>query len=261
MVIDDFKLIQEVKIRPYFYVKDLTGYRNTSLRKKGWDQVAAIFETTAEECAARWRAIRDRYVKLIAKIGANKPLTGYDKNWTLHTYLKFLKPHIKPRIYKLKKNDANTNEADEHDFIQNISYEDTYDAKLPKYESSEDAEESLMSMPDMDCNDDGEVPFEVTTAESFVPPKLQVPAVPTQFGDLQEKFATFTKRVEFLLKQRSTNASDDKNEAFYRMIGIKLAELPEDEQEDAKLHIISHVFERVKAYKQKTRCSLNSSTS
>ncbi|XP_014090849.2 uncharacterized protein [Bactrocera oleae] len=255
MVIDDFKLIREVKIRPYFYVKGLTGYRNSTLRKKGWEQIGAIFDTSGEECCTRWRVIRDRYVKLIAKKGANKPLTGYDKNWTLYKHLGFLKAHIKPRTYKFKPS-ASNDEADEHEFIQNISYEDTFDEDLPKYESSVEEEESLMSIPDMDCSDD--LPIEITTTEPLVQPTAQVPDVSPQCSDLQEKFSTFTKRVEFLLKQRQTNASDDKNEAFYRMIGIKLAELPEDEQEDAKLHIISHVFERVKAYKQKTR-SLSSS--
>lgn len=161
--------------------------------------------------------------------------------------------------YKFKKgasNDEADNEADDYDTLQNISYEDTYDEDQPKYESSEEAEESLMSIPDMDFNDD--LPIEITTAEPFVQSTTQVPDVSPPCSSLQEKFSTFTKRVEFLLKQRQTNASDDKNEAFYRMIGIKLAELPEDEQEDAKLYIISHVFERVKAYKQKSR-SLNSS--
>ncbi|XP_018799904.1 PREDICTED: transcription factor Adf-1-like [Bactrocera latifrons] len=256
MVIDDLKLIREVKIRPYFYVKGLTGYRNSTLRKKGWEQIGGIFETTGEECCTRWRVIRDRYVKLIAKKGAKKPLTGYDKNWTLYKHLGFLKAHIKPRTYKFKQSTANgeaEQEVDEHEFIQNISYEDTFDEDLTKYESSVEAEESLMSIPDMDCNDD--LPIEITTAEPYA--QSTVPDVTPQCSEFQEKFSAFTKRVEFLLKQRLTNASDDKNEAFYRMIGVKLAELPEDEQEDAKLHIISHVFERVKTYKQKTR-SLNS---
>uniref|UniRef100_A0A0K8UMK0 MADF domain-containing protein n=1 Tax=Bactrocera latifrons TaxID=174628 RepID=A0A0K8UMK0_BACLA len=102
MVIDDLKLIREVKIRPYFYVKGLTGYRNSTLRKKGWEQIGGIFETTGEECCTRWRVIRDRYVKLIAKKGAKKPLTGYDKNWTLYKHLGFLKAHIKPRTYAIE---------------------------------------------------------------------------------------------------------------------------------------------------------------
>ncbi|XP_053954247.1 uncharacterized protein LOC128860633 [Anastrepha ludens] len=224
---DDFKLIREVHKRPFFYTKCQAGYRNSKLRNKGWTEIGAILKSSGDECCSRWRVIRDRYVKLIAKKTANKKLTDIESNWELYPHLGFLRAHIQSRTHK---------------------------TKLKKSESNEETEDSLMSMPDMDC--ENTLPIEIATVESLHQTRARIPEASTQLSEIQESLSTFMKNVEELLKQRHTTPAEaNKNEAFYRMVGAKLAELPEEEQEETKLYIISHVFERVKVYKQQMKCT------
>lgn len=149
-----------------------------------------------------------------------------------------------------------------------ISSRNPYDFKVKKSEPECIVDESLMSLPSFEYEDNcsDTLPIEIATVETLQQETIPTPEVPElpqqQFNELQESLATFMKNTEQLLKQRATTSTEDnKNEAFYRLIGSKLAELPEEEQEDTKLFIISHVFEKVKVYKQQLKSSQNAGNS
>ncbi|XP_017468574.1 PREDICTED: uncharacterized protein LOC108360695 isoform X1 [Rhagoletis zephyria] len=235
----DNKLIEEVRKRPFFYAKGQAGYRDSKLRQRAWAEIADVMELSADECYQRWRVLRDRYVKLMAKKAGNKKLNKFETRWAMYEQLAFLNPYIQPRT-------------------------NTYDFVVKKSEPECMIDESLMSLPSFEYEDNcsDTLPIEIATIETLQPeptPTTEAPEVLQQkFNELKESLATFMKNTEELLKQSATTlTADNKNEAFYRLIGGKLAELPEEEQEDTKLFIISHVFEKVKVYKKQLKSEQN----
>ncbi|CAD5214712.1 unnamed protein product [Bursaphelenchus okinawaensis] len=84
-------LIDAYYQHPMLYDNRHRDYKVQNPTKEAWLEVARICNSTPDECRARWKALRDRFIKERKKKNAN---ALYKAAWPLYHKMEFLEPFI-----------------------------------------------------------------------------------------------------------------------------------------------------------------------
>ncbi|XP_034121415.1 uncharacterized protein LOC117579592 [Drosophila guanche] len=109
----EIKIIKAVKQNPCLYNSMDIGFRSARKRGRAWSQVSDACGLTVRECEHRWKNMRDRFVKLCHRHGAEElENTKHPTRRNFYNEIKFLKRHIRTRVEKIK-NDIDEGNSDE----------------------------------------------------------------------------------------------------------------------------------------------------
>ncbi|KAG5674872.1 hypothetical protein PVAND_004817 [Polypedilum vanderplanki] len=124
--VPELELIQQVRIRPLLYDKNVKDYRKPGVSDVAWQAVADSLNTSVSNCKKRWKSLRDTFIKyyrieMLQKSDSNRKR----KQWIFFKDLSFLMPHVE--LYRLD----DTSKLDEHanDSVSNYLKEDYIDDK------------------------------------------------------------------------------------------------------------------------------------
>ncbi|XP_019129362.1 transcription factor Adf-1-like [Larimichthys crocea] len=95
---DDERLIVEVEQHKIIYDITHPFYKDNGHKDRAWHLIAEVLEVDADTCKARWRALRDSFVKNRKKSGL---VGGIQKEWKYTDIMSFLLPYIQPRSSKI----------------------------------------------------------------------------------------------------------------------------------------------------------------
>ncbi|KAK8728002.1 hypothetical protein OTU49_009331, partial [Cherax quadricarinatus] len=106
----DEKLIIEVQQYPGLYDQGSYDYRDLRKKETMWQAVAESLGLHARECQARWRVLRDKFVREMRKNvnpkrAGTSALQVYQGSWPLMSQLMFLTSHVKHRPYRSSRRD------------------------------------------------------------------------------------------------------------------------------------------------------------
>lgn len=116
----EVRLIGAVKTRPQLFDKNHKLYHNVANRAIVWESISKKMGLPVEECKAKWKSIRDKFVKLqnkTTKSGTPNPETS----WELYPILSFLQDHVKHKSpssgsnFDQNKSDQNSVSAGQDD--------------------------------------------------------------------------------------------------------------------------------------------------
>ncbi|KAG7154759.1 transcription factor Adf-1-like [Homarus americanus] len=107
----DEKLIIEVQQYPGLYDQSSYDYRDLRKKESMWQSVADSLGLHARECQARWRVLRDKFVREMRKNvnpkrAGSSALQVYQGSWPLMSQLMFLTSHVKHRPYRAGRRDT-----------------------------------------------------------------------------------------------------------------------------------------------------------
>lgn len=132
---NEIDLIKEVGKRPILYDKSVSGFNKTKLRDAAWKEVHETLNVTESECKKRWRSLRDSFIKLQRTHGGRT-------RWPYHHAMRFLLPHIEPKMDSGSKKEDDSDaeeEAARQRAIQNLP---ELSFPLDKFEYDEDSHSS-----------------------------------------------------------------------------------------------------------------------
>lgn len=92
----DERLIREIQKRQSLYDKTNEDYNNYKVKDHAWEDIAHILEAPVTKCKARWKSLRERFVREVKR---NRRL-GYPEDTTRWNHFKkmnFIKDFICPR--------------------------------------------------------------------------------------------------------------------------------------------------------------------
>ncbi|XP_034565806.1 transcription factor Adf-1-like isoform X2 [Notolabrus celidotus] len=95
---DEEKFILEVEQHKIIYDTTNPFYKDNIRKEKAWTEIAGVLELDVEVCKARWKTLRDAFVK--SKKRGNMPsgsAGGSQKEWKYAEIMSFLLPHIQQR--------------------------------------------------------------------------------------------------------------------------------------------------------------------
>ncbi|XP_037781807.1 uncharacterized protein LOC119578140 [Penaeus monodon] len=133
----DEKLIIEVQQYPGLYDQNSYDYRDLRKKENMWQKVADALGLHARECQARWRVLRDKFVRemrknMNPKKAGSSALQVYQGSWPLMSQLMFLTSHVKHRPYRPGKRDTFSDAGGTEDEEEGeASDEDEADMKHP----------------------------------------------------------------------------------------------------------------------------------
>ncbi|XP_058839866.1 uncharacterized protein LOC131695398 [Topomyia yanbarensis] len=96
------RLINSIKKYPAIYAKSSKEFRNSIRKDVAWRHVAEEMQMTETAVKAKWKNLRDRFVKEHREV-TNSSSSGageeevYESNWPLYNELLFLAAHCKNR--------------------------------------------------------------------------------------------------------------------------------------------------------------------
>lgn len=90
------RLVREIRERKCLYEKIHRDYNNYKMKEMAWDEISAILGTPVNKCKARWKSLRERYVREVKRnIRMGCPLDN--SSWHLFSKMSFIKAFICPR--------------------------------------------------------------------------------------------------------------------------------------------------------------------
>lgn len=98
---DDERFILEVQKHTVLYDTRNPFYKDNAKKEKAWSLIAEVVGVEVDVCRARWKTLRDAFVKNRSK--KNLPsgsAGGTQKEWKYSEMMSFLLPHLKPRSSK-----------------------------------------------------------------------------------------------------------------------------------------------------------------
>ncbi|XP_070497055.1 uncharacterized protein [Chironomus tepperi] len=113
--VPELELIEQVKIRPLLYDKNVKDYRKSGVSEQAWMEVANVLQTTITNCRKRWKSLRDTFIKYYRLDVINRKNGKKNrKSWVYYKDLSFLIPHVD--LYRLDDS-MKTNESQNNDTI------------------------------------------------------------------------------------------------------------------------------------------------
>ncbi|XP_072298845.1 uncharacterized protein [Eucyclogobius newberryi] len=101
---DDERMIQEVQYHSLIYDTTHPFYKDNSRKERAWAEVAAALRSDVNECKARWRNLRDTFVKHRKRLGLPNGGGGWpQKDWKYAELMSFLLPFVVPRVSKRRR--------------------------------------------------------------------------------------------------------------------------------------------------------------
>ncbi|XP_068217961.1 transcription factor Adf-1-like [Palaemon carinicauda] len=132
----DEKLIIEVQQYPGLYDQNSYDYRDLRKKEKMWQNVSESLGLHAKECQARWRVLRDKFVREMRKNvnpkrAGSSALQVYQGSWPLMSQLMFLTSHVKHKPVRTNKREiySDTGGTDEEEELEQSDEEDIADMK------------------------------------------------------------------------------------------------------------------------------------
>ncbi|XP_041978256.1 transcription factor Adf-1-like [Aricia agestis] len=150
---NEIDLIKEVEKRPILYDKAVSGFNKTKLRDDAWKEVQEALNVSESECKKRWRSLRDSFIKLQRTHGGRT-------RWPYHHHMRFLLPHVEPKVDVISKRETSDSEPEEEvrrpgNSLPDLSFSDKYDededssaSKKPRLSSTEDEPCQCRTDPD-----------------------------------------------------------------------------------------------------------------
>ncbi|KAJ0000930.1 hypothetical protein NQD34_005950 [Periophthalmus magnuspinnatus] len=100
---DDERFIQEVQFHSVLYDTTHPFYKDNSRKERAWVEVATALQSDVCDCKARWRNLRDTFVKHRKRLGIPNGSGGWpQKDWKYSELMSFLLPFVVPRASKRK---------------------------------------------------------------------------------------------------------------------------------------------------------------
>ncbi|XP_053569232.1 transcription factor Adf-1-like [Bombina bombina] len=93
----DILFVLEVEKRPCLYDMRIKEYRNQNFRQMAWKEISEILNIPEAACPAKWKSIRDKYLRIYKKSGSGADVIIEDPTWIVSKYLSFLNPCLKPK--------------------------------------------------------------------------------------------------------------------------------------------------------------------
>ncbi|XP_011205564.2 uncharacterized protein LOC105227756 [Bactrocera dorsalis] len=103
-IFDDERLIELVENHEILYNKHCTGYKGAGEKTESWIKIGEELGLTAEECAKRWKSLRERYSRELKLVENNN---NYVVEWPLFGALSFLRQFVKQRQGRSTLNEVN----------------------------------------------------------------------------------------------------------------------------------------------------------
>lgn len=98
VVIDEEQLIMEVENHSILYDTNHPFYKDCNRKEKTWCDVAALLRVDVEQCKAKWRLLRDSYVKSRKKSTLlSESVGGLQREWKFEKIMSFLLPYLRHR--------------------------------------------------------------------------------------------------------------------------------------------------------------------
>ncbi|XP_059617198.1 uncharacterized protein LOC132262078 [Phlebotomus argentipes] len=90
------RLVRAIRMRKCLYEKTNSDYNNCKLKENAWDEVSESLGIPLNKCKARWKSLRERYVREVKR---NRRLRCPEdtSSWHLFPEMTFLKDFICPR--------------------------------------------------------------------------------------------------------------------------------------------------------------------
>ncbi|CAL9692929.1 unnamed protein product [Knipowitschia caucasica] len=102
---DDERMIHEVQLRSVLYDATHPFYKDNSRKERAWTEVAEAMHADVTECKARWRTLRDSFVKHRKRMGTTNESPS---TWKYGDIMAFLMPFVAVR----KRNCASETEGE-----------------------------------------------------------------------------------------------------------------------------------------------------
>uniref|UniRef100_A0A0K8VTB8 Transcription factor Adf-1 n=1 Tax=Bactrocera latifrons TaxID=174628 RepID=A0A0K8VTB8_BACLA len=93
-IFEDERLIELVENHEILYNKHCTGYKGAGEKTESWIKIGEELGLTAEECAKRWKSLRERYSRELKLVENND---NYVVEWPLFGAFSFLRQFVKQR--------------------------------------------------------------------------------------------------------------------------------------------------------------------
>ncbi|XP_066975142.1 transcription factor Adf-1-like isoform X2 [Macrobrachium rosenbergii] len=133
----DEKLIIEVQQYPGLYDQNSYDYRDLRKKEKMWQNVSESLGLHAKECQARWRVLRDKFVREMRKNvnpkrAGSSALQVYQGSWPLMSQLMFLTSHVKHKPVRPNKREiySDTGGTDEEEELEQSEEEEDLTADM-----------------------------------------------------------------------------------------------------------------------------------
>ncbi|XP_061925420.1 uncharacterized protein LOC133664635 isoform X4 [Entelurus aequoreus] len=94
---DEEKFIIEVQDHKVIYDATHPFYKDNGKKDLAWNTIAGVMDVDVNICKAKWRALRDSFVKSRKKSVASGSAGGPQKEWKYADIMSFLVPHLQPR--------------------------------------------------------------------------------------------------------------------------------------------------------------------
>ncbi|XP_029354465.1 transcription factor Adf-1-like [Echeneis naucrates] len=98
---DEEMLILEVQNHRIIYDPSHPFYKDTHKKDAAWNSVAGVIGADVDPCKAKWRSLRDSFVKSRKKMFASGSSGGSQREWKYTDIMSFLLPHVHPRSSKI----------------------------------------------------------------------------------------------------------------------------------------------------------------
>nr|XP_014102780.1 uncharacterized protein LOC106627243 [Bactrocera oleae] len=103
-IFDDERLIELVENHEILYNKHCTGYKGAEEKTDSWIKIGEELGMAAEECAKRWKSLRERYSRELKLVENN---ANFVVEWPLFGALSFLRQFVKQRHGRSTSNEVN----------------------------------------------------------------------------------------------------------------------------------------------------------
>nr|XP_039250081.1 transcription factor Adf-1-like [Styela clava] len=94
-------LINEMKSRPCLYDMSRHDYRDVNIKSNNWAEIGALLHVTGQQAREKWKALRDRFVKMKNKnestMKSGAPGGVSTNKWHLFEHMTFLDSFVQHR--------------------------------------------------------------------------------------------------------------------------------------------------------------------
>ncbi|XP_059210376.1 transcription factor Adf-1-like [Centropristis striata] len=97
---DEEMFILEIQNHPIIYDPSHPLYKDNYRKEVAWKTVAEVMGVDVDLCKAKWRSLRDCFVRSRKKVFASGSAGGSQKPWKYIDIMSFLLPHLQPRSSK-----------------------------------------------------------------------------------------------------------------------------------------------------------------
>ncbi|XP_065360357.1 uncharacterized protein LOC135954207 [Calliphora vicina] len=228
------RLIEAIQKRPCLFDKKSLMYRNKLAKERSWKSVSQVVGASVKQCKGRWRSLRDRYVREMAKAKYSDSVGR--PNWRYLRQLSFIEKHVTPRR-RLSYLD-NTAEDEAKEPTEFIFSEIVKDTKSGAFQLSI----SKRSNQDETCEEEI-LPMLQEVERSETPPRPDTPPKKRQKmqENAHERFEKLCSAVTDLIESKKQSYNKSRNEDFLKVLDGYLLKRPEEEQDDLKVRILNMV--------------------